>query len=275
MSENLANVVASLQQEMLALRNQVHSYQENYEDTIRVVTDVCSTLRTTLQTSVTRQESLSRNINEVLEKLTSLDNSQNLLQIEVRQLAQQRRRQVHPNNLPPVPTIMPGENDNPVRDEPQNPPIDAGTIRNRIVPATIPQAVNRMARRLGMDATQLLLPSPRQPSLPPGFPESWLHLVEEWNREDLDSFRNSRKSEWGNNAIIMRYNKRLRGITQLRRHSERARHPVTDLEMATRLDVERQNRRLSLSRHIDHLHEMDNNIRRRKRKKNDDIDDGI
>ena len=148
--------------------------------------------------------------------------------------------------------------------------VGAGSIPNKIVPATVAAAATNMAPRLGMDALQVLLPNPRQPSLPKQFPETWLHFVEEWRRHDLEAFRKNRKSEWANNAMVMHFNKRLRGIEQLRKLMKQTRQTHTDEEMATRLDVERHMRRLTLSKHIDSLHENDRTILRRRRRNNDD-----
>jgi hypothetical protein len=273
MSENLANVVGSLQQEMLALRNQVHSYQESHENTIRVVTEVCITLRTTLQTSVNRQESSTRNINVVLDKLTLLEKQQEKNHAEVIKLAQRGRPRHIIDTQQPTTMVAAKDSgsDGVAAAGADGADGAAGTIPpNKIVPATVAAAATNMARRLGMDALQVLLPNPRQPSLSAKFPETWLHLVEEWRRHDLDAFRKNRKSEWANNAMVMRYNKRLRGMEQLRKLMLTTRQTHSDEEMATRLDVERHMRRLTLSKHIDVLHENDRTILRRRRRNNID-----
>jgi hypothetical protein len=275
MSENLANVVGSLQQEMLALRNQVHSYQENYENSIRVVTEVCSTLRTTLQTSVNRQESSTRSMNLVLDKLTLLEKKQSSNHIEMRQLANRRRLPPPVENDRQQPTVAEANVDGgaPAADVALVGDRDVGAIPNEIAPVPLGVAATAMALRLGMDATQLLLPSPRQPAVSQEFPLSWITLVEEWNRNDLESFRHSRRSEWTSNAVIMRYNKRVRAMDQLRKMIRQTRQNTTDAEMAARLDNERVVRNLTLSKHLNHLHTIDTTILRRVRRDRNDNHD--
>jgi hypothetical protein len=208
----------------------------------------------------------------VLDKLTLLEKQQQKNHVEVRQLAQRGRHLPRPIGTQQPTTMVADDSDSGGAAAGESGADGAGTIPNEIVPASVALATARMARRLGMDATMVLLPSPRIPSVSLAFPVTWLHLVEEWRRNDLESFRNSRRSEWGKNAVIMRYNKRLRGMEQLRKRTKTTRQTHTDEEMATRLDVERHMRRLTLSKHIDELHDNDTTIRRRRRRNEDDDD---
>jgi hypothetical protein len=127
-------------------------------------------------------------------------------------------------------------------------------------------SVAGVATRLNLFATELLLPSPRQPVVSAEFPRTWFELVDEWEREDLESFVRSRQAEWKPTSIVQRYHKRLRGMTLLRRKIDESRFAMSESDMAKRLDLERSAKDLSLSKHLQLLFKDDDNVIRRNRR---------
>jgi hypothetical protein len=122
---------------------------------------------------------------------------------------------------------------------------------------------------MNMNATQMLLTNPRQPCIGAKFPSSWAELVEEWEREDLQSFVNARQTEWVPPSISQRYHKRLRSMKQLHRFKrELIGEAPCDLECAHKLDGERLNRKYTLTKHVSSLFSNDHNILRRATQRN-------
>jgi hypothetical protein len=142
-----------------------------------------------------------------------------------------------------------------------------------VLPRNIHNTRIAMAKARGLTAGQMLLPSPRQPMMKENFPDTWVEMQHEWTVNDLESFKYMKGKSWASRPIRMRYQKRVTAMKQLRKFKQEVYHEaVTEKEVALALDRERDNRRLSMSMHIDYLHSNDNTIRRRepkKRKKND------
>jgi hypothetical protein len=256
MGDAVANVVGALQQEVLALTNQVSVYKETVESQTALVTQLCTTLSTTLQTCVTRQESSTRALNLVLEKLDVLQKNQEHQQIELRQMAQQSLKEFNNNHQQQSTSF----DDVAAEDDGIDDAVDGGVM-------TLREARAAFANNRALDPRQMLLPSPRQPHLLK-FPESWVLLVEDWARNDLESFLKVRGKEWKCHTNRLRYVKRSRGIHQLRNFKRNiSREASSDMEIAIKLDGEREGRNWTMTKHIDFLHQNDHSIHRRAKKR--------
>lgn len=123
----------------------------------------------------------------------------------------------------------------------------------------------RRAQRLGLNPVELLLTSPRRPAVDPEFPVSWMRLVLEWQNNDLESFARVKTSRWNDKTLVSRYTKRLRGMRVLRRYIEQVGDNIDEREAASRLDLERLHRSITVSSHMMLLFQGDNAVSRRNR----------
>jgi hypothetical protein len=142
--------------------------------------------------------------------------------------------------------------------------IMVGTVVGRGIEAV------RTARLLGLDATQVLLSSPRVPQLGANMPKSWVNLHTEWDLHDLDSYKYAKTTTWSN-ATTQRYVKRLRAYRQIQ-ELKITWGDDNELETAYKLDVEREIRKLTLTNHISFLCKNDDKIKKRKRQNDGDGD---
>jgi hypothetical protein len=146
--------------------------------------------------------------------------------------------------------------------------VTEGNTGQPVLPRNIHNTRMSMAMGRGLTVDELLLPSPRQPSMTVTFPDTWDELQHEWTVNDLESFKYTKAKSWASRAIRMRYQKRVTAMKQLRKFKQQVyQEAVTEREVALALDRERVNRKMSLSKHIDYLHSNDNTIRRREPKK--------
>ena len=124
---------------------------------------------------------------------------------------------------------------------------------------------SRLAVELGRDASDVLVHSntPLTPSMSDKFPKKWVKLVQEWRRNNLQSFHGSRTNQW-ENWQVQRYSKRLQAMKLLRNQMLRM-GQSDELVQAEDFDIERENRRLTLPNHIIFLRRGDPTIARRNR----------
>ena len=279
MSANLANAVGSLQQEVLSLTHQVHIYQRAQASQTMLLTQLCGTLSTTLQSLVNRQESSSRTLDTVLQKIDSIIKKQEehgVMNQMVERPEQPQPPSVGDENQQSA--LIHGNNDAAgVVD------VDAGgdavvaVVEGNtdlpVLPRNIHNTRIAMAKATGLTPVQMLLPSPRQPMMKETIPDTWVEMQHEWTVNDLESFKYMKGKSWASRPIRMRYQKRVTAMKQLRKFKREVYHEaVTEKEVALALDREKDNRRLTMSMHIDYLHSTDNTIRRRepKKRKNND-----
>lgn len=272
LNENVRLVVNSLQEEVRAQRQQVDSYQAVLQQQFLATDTMCRTFSTTVATLSNRQESFFREVREMMASMvavqisadsvvTSVEGNNSDMGEAIGGVATGNTNSHERENggetviVPPTFLDLTGEMAA-VRVGVQ------GTGTSRVRHGN--QVGILAAQRMNINATQMLLTNPRQPRIGAKFPGSWAELVEEWEREDLQSFVKARQTEWSPPSISQRYHKRLRSMKQLHRYKGELRGELPcDLECAHRLDGERLNRKISLSKHVDTLFNNDNNILRR------------
>jgi hypothetical protein len=235
-----------------------------------MVKEVTSTLRTTVQMSVTRQDSTTRTL---LAKIADLQKSQikseaMLLKIYQHQQQQQQNRQ-HPSiNRHQQQSTVAREDDEGanggngigdladlLQEEPGNDNEDGK------VSFTTRQA--RSAKRMGMNQFETMLPEARMPKVDGEFPECWVDMVLEWDLDDLQSFTTVKTTRWKSKVIVARFTKRYRAMRMLRQYIWQVGEVLSESEAAIRLDTEREHRKLSLSKHMAILFKNDNTVKRR------------
>lgn len=272
--KNLGLVVCALQVEVAALRTQLREYQTTLLQSTQMVQEVCSTMRMTVQASVTRQQSTTCTVlakfDEQNRSISQVQETQQLMMLLLQQQNQQNQRRdpimaVEPTHqstvagLPVLPAfrdfqnvqllLLPGEQ----RAE------DAGLP---IQPSYSTRNAN-IARDLGVNALGLLRNEPRVPVLV-DFPRDWPAFLADWNLNDLQSFIGVSTREWNSSRLTQRFVKRHRGIKCIRRFQQQ--HNYHDeVEAAGRLEEIRINLRISLSKHITDLFLTDGDVRRRVR----------
>ena len=223
----------------------------------------CRVLRATLQKVVNRQDTIL----EVIQQ-------QNHQLLEILQQQQQERLPVAVV-IPPTPqqpTVRrhgDEAGDDAAFDYYNDAPVDNAPVVAVVDTTTAATAAavrfSRVAVELGRDGADVLLHSntPRTPAIGEKFPKSWVRLVQEWKRCDLQSFHASKTSRW-ETWLVQRYSKRLRAMQQLRKRMARV-GLVDELGMASDLDLERELQQLTLPNHIIFLCRGDPTIARRNR----------
>lgn len=234
--------------------------------------DLCSTVRATVDLSVTRQEACNRSFLEALENFSKTQDENNrqnreMMEMMLRLLQQQQ----HPTNQQSIDSVRPiddvatvgGARALALADHlgglPEVDEEEADTGRS----FTTEQ--RRRAQRLGLSAVDLLLTSARRPAVDPKFPVTWVRLEKEWRTNNLESFVNVPSSRWDDKTLASRYSKRKIGIRVLRRYIIQVGHIIDEKEAAARLDRERNDRHLTVSNHMMQLHHADNTVTRRNR----------
>jgi hypothetical protein len=247
-----------------------------------LLTQLCGTLGTTVQSLVNRQESGSRTLDVLLQKIDGIiKQQQEAREAQDVMIAMVERPQPpFAGNGNQQSTLLNVDDDD---DDVVDVDVDAGgdggdavaegNTGRPVLPRNIHNTRMTMAKGRGMNATELLLPEPRQPSMSETFPSTWVEMQHEWTINDLQSFKHMKGKSWASRPNRMRYQKRMTAINQLRKFKQQVyNEAVTEKEVALALDRERVNRKMSMSMHIDYLHKNDNTIRRRepkKRKRND------
>ena len=128
------------------------------------------------------------------------------------------------------------------------------TIGNEVTnEPTTPNPINRLRN------------TPRIPPLSANFPDSWIRLLDEWEKDYLNSFEGYGRRTHFSLAEKQRYFKRLRAMQQLRRISRNRNQ--TERETATSLDIERNIRvpPITIHTHLQELNMDDLKIVRRNR----------
>lgn len=234
--------------------------------------DLCSTVRATVDLSVTRQEACNRSFLDALEKFSKTQDENNrqnraMMEMMLRLLQQQQ----HPTNQQSIDSVRPIDDVATVRGAralaladhlgglPEVDEEEADTGRSFTTEQT------RRAQRLGLNPVDLLLTSARKPAVHPKFPVTWIRLVREWQNNHLESFVREKTSRWDDKKLASRYTKRLRGMRVLRWYIEQVGTNIDEMEAAARLDSERNDRHLTVSSHMMQLFDADNRVNRRNR----------
>lgn len=266
---DVATVIGSLQQEVASLRTQMVAQDRSTIQTLNLVQDLCTTVRTTVNNFETRQGNTNRLIASSLERIMTQQQeimnrlNNNLLMNNIRNGIN------NPNYDDDVNSVNDNNNnngnDNEVNDNDSLSNADElenDDDRHR----SIYTQQTRRAARLGQNAFDRMLNNPRKPSVPAAFPDSWNDLIREWQRNDLETFVRVKTSTFGCNKLVGRFTKRLRAIRILRNYITTTNLNIDDLEAASRLDVERIQKNMTLSSHVIYYLRNSNIFKRRIRR---------
>jgi hypothetical protein len=266
--KNLGLVVSALQVEVAALRTQLNAYQNTLKQSTAMVQDTCSTMRMTVQASVTRQQSTTCTVNAKLDEqsrqVAQVQETQQEILLLLKQQLQQQQNQnfamARSQQLTVEVAAAGGDgvgNLLPLKPEAQ--PIEV--VDGDAAAVSFATAHARRAQEMGYDAVGMLRSTPRTPAIDK-FPKDWPAFLAEWQNNDLDAFKNSNKAEWGCTALTQKYVKRSRGIKVLRKFMlEYKCHD--EVEAAGKLETFRDIKKVSLSTHIMQLFSSDGDVKRR------------
>jgi hypothetical protein len=225
LNDNVRLVVNSLQQEVRATRQQVETYQAVLQQQFLSTNTMCRSFATTVATLSNRQESFFREVRAMLASMQAVQNRADPAVRAVEGTNSVASMEESTGGVAPGSINSPGGGNG---GEPGTAPRILVDLTGGMPAVAVGvQGTSRVrhgnqvgilaGQRMNMDATQILLTTPRQPCIGAKFPSSWAELVEEWEREDLKSFEHARQTEWKPPFISQRYHKRLRSIKQLHR----------------------------------------------------------
>lgn len=275
LQNNVATALGNLKQEVVSLKAELRTYQGALIQNYTNVRELCTFVRANVTTLTTRHETTNRalvaSVTSVEER--QVEHNRTLLRL-VEMIENNLNNNLRNNN------IMEIVEDNHVVDindaEPGLLPIidnenQLDPIVNNNSP---PREVNNNrtfrtnhtndARILGQNAFHQMLNAPRRPTVTAHFPETWDMLLEEWNREDLQSFVRIKTSTWGSSELVGRFTKRHRAMRLLRDHM-RVANIRDEREAAVHLEIQREQLNMTLSKHVMHLFKNNNtNLFRRR-----------
>lgn len=253
-------LLGSVREELQSVKTQLITQEVALRHTVIMVQDLCSTLRSTVQQSVSRQDAGNR---MVLEELKNITKHQKTLQdmLDDQQQQQVRHRQIEHQRETLV--FTGGIDDNAIVlgvDDVET------TVTNNDPPLSFLTRQARLANSININPVDLLLSSARLPSCNTKFPESWESLYNEWNDNDLESFVKSRQQEWKDKKLIQRYSKRLRAMKIIKKTmTTMGNGRFNALEVCNSLDFDRLRDGHTLSKHIHLLFNQDATRNRRTR----------
>lgn len=256
-------LLGSVREELQSVKTQLISQEVALRHTVTMVQDLCSTLRSTVQQSVSRQDAGNRMI---LDELKIIANNQKTLHdmLEEQRLQQVRNRQIDHQRETIV--FTGGIDDNAAVlgiDD-----VEITEVDHSIVSFATQQA--RLAASININPVDMLLSSARLPSCNTKFPESWLGLYNEWKDNDLESFRKARQQEWKDKKLVQRYSKRLRAIKIIKKTmTTMGNGRFNAVDVCNTLDFERLRDGHTMSKHIELLFNNDaSRVRRNRQPRN-------
>ena len=269
--KNPGLVVSGLQVEVAALRTQLNAYQTTLKQSTAMVQDTCSTMRMTVQASVTRQQSTTCTVNAKLDEqsrqVAQVQETQQEILLLLKQQLQQQQQQnqdfAMARSRQLTVEVAAGDGDG-VENLAVLPPETPEAQPIEVVDGdavSFATAHARRAQELGYNAVGMLRSTPRTPAID-AFPRDWPGFLSEWQNNDLDSFAKSNKAEWGCTRLTQKYVKRSRGMKVLRKFMVQYKcHD--EVEAAGKLETFRDIKKVSLSTHITQLFLTDGDVKRR------------
>ena len=258
-------LLGSVREELQSVKTQLVTQEAALRHTVTMVQDLCSTLRSTVQQSVSRQDAGNRTVLEELKNITQQQKTlQDMLdeqrqqQIRHRQIDHQRQTLVLTGGIDDNAAVL-GVDD---VEEPYD-------VEDTVVESTTPSFATRQGRladSININPVDLLLSSARLPSCNTKFPESWLGLYNEWKENDLESFVKARQQEWKDKKLVQRYSKRLRAIKIIKKTIlTMGNGRFNAVDVCNTLDFERLRDGYTMSNHIHLLFNNDPTRTRRNR----------
>jgi hypothetical protein len=230
-----------------------------------MVQDLCSTLRSTVQQSVSRQDAGNRTVLDELKNITQQQKTlhdmlddQRRQQIRHRQIDHQRQTLVLTGGIDDNVAVL-------GVDDIETPYDLEDTVVENVTPSFATRQA-RLADSININPVDLLLSSARLPSCNTKFPETWLGLYNEWKDNDLESFVKARQQEWKDKKLVQRYSKRLRAIKIINKTmTTMGNGRFNAVDVCNTLDFERLRDGYTLSNHIHILFNSDPTRARRNR----------
>ena len=230
-----------------------------------MVQDLCSTLRSTVQQSVSRQDAGNRTVLEELKNITQQQKTlQDMLEDQRRQ--QTCHRQIDHQRETLVLTGGIDDNAAVLGVDDEEIPYDVEEAVVEIPTPSFATQQARLANTININPLDLLLSSARLPSCNTKFPETWLGLYNEWKDNDLESFVKARQQEWKDPKLVQRYSKRLRAINIIKKTmTTMGNGRFNAVDVCNTLDFERLRDGHTMSKHIHILFNIDATRTRRNR----------
>ena len=237
-----------------------------------LVKELCSTMRNTVQASVTRQQSTTCTVLAKLEEQNlAIQKMQETQQAMLLLMQQQNHQQQHHDRSLAMEPIQQS-----IVDDGVGAGDGAGNVARRYQeevkteeddkkqPPSDATAHARHAQDLCLNQVTMLRHTPRSPVISEKFPLNWPALESEWRINKLDSFVNMKSKLWDDGKLTQRFAKRHRGIKMLRKF-RKEHHYFDDAEAAGKLEQVRDVVKKSLSAHMADLFNNCNDITRRVR----------
>lgn len=248
MNINVATALSSVREEVNSNGTLVGRYQGTLQHQERMFQQENRVLRATLQKVVNRQDTIlevmQQQNHQLLELIQQQQHEQPLVAAVI----------APPPQQPTVRRFVDEAGADAAFDDYYDAPVDDAPVAVAVDTTTAATAAgvrfSRLAVELGRDASDALVHSntPLTPSMSDKFPKKWVKLVQEWRRNNLQSFHGSRTNQW-ENWQVQRYSKRLQAMKLLRNQMLRM-GQSDELAQAEDFDIERGNCRLTLPNHI-------------------------
>jgi G3E family GTPase len=252
-----AHLLGSVREELAAVKTQQLAQEVTLNHTVTMVQDLCTALQSTVKQTVARQVEAGNRT--VLAQLEQISSQQKKLQelFEQQQQQQQRVEQIRRHQQSIVDTggvddfggAGAGAGVNYTADPLQQD--QSSPARREFSACSYATQHTRIAADMNMNAFDVMRTTPPRPICSTIFPESWKKLYDEWNRNDLQSFLKSRQQHWDDAKLVNRYVKRHRAMRIIAKYKlGLGDNNLDDLEVLRRMDSEREDRNLSLSKHL-------------------------
>jgi hypothetical protein len=260
LNENVAQAICSLQQEVQAIKTQFQIYHNNLTNANDLLTSLFTQTRLAVNEMSGKHDKNSSSLKAITQQLSKLNLSvghpiQQHIAVDSNEtdvIVEPNLDNVDGTNVPDSKNVV-------------------SSLEDNQLPAPHILAA-RAARRMGMNATQLITHVPRQVELHSDFPETWVDLYHEWKEKGLAYF--SGKHQWPSQAITRQYNKRKGAMAEIERAKKeqqmraikdnpQSQIKIKDLDVAVMLDTERCNRGYTCNLHYEMLAANNPSIKRR------------